>query len=54
MTHIEKERYLIKKVQLLETLRNKYPDKNGSGKYVKVLSLLDYLHQKIESNIAYE
>jgi hypothetical protein len=30
MTHIEKEKYLIKKVQLLEMLRTKYANKNVS------------------------
>jgi hypothetical protein len=54
MSHIEKERYLIKKVQLLENLRNKYSDKNTNWKYSKVLNILDYLYQKIERNIAYE
>lgn len=54
MTHIEKERYLIKKVQLLEVLRNKYDSKNTNWKYTKVLNIIDYLYQKIERNIAYE
>jgi hypothetical protein len=54
MTHIEKERYLIKKVNLLEWLRNKFDAKNTNWKYTKVLNIIDYLYQKIESNIAYE
>lgn len=54
MTHIEKERFLIKKVQLLETLRNKYSDKNTNWKYSTTLHILDYLYQTIEKNIAYE
>lgn len=54
MTHIEKEIFLIKKVQLLETLRNKYSDKNTNWKYSTTLYILDYLYQKIEENIAYE
>jgi hypothetical protein len=53
-THIEKERYLIKKVQLLEWLRNKYHEKNTSGRYDLVLHIIDYLYQSIEKNIAYE
>lgn len=53
-THIEKERYLIKKVQLLEWLRNKYQEKNTSGRYDLVLHIIDYLYQSIEKNIAYE
>jgi hypothetical protein len=54
MTHIEKEKYLIKKVQLLEWLRNKYSDKNINWKYSNVLHILDYLSQAIEKSIAYE
>ncbi len=54
MTHIEKERYLIKRVQLLEKLRNKYVSKNTNWKYIKVLNIIDYLYQRIERNIAYE
>ncbi len=54
MNHIEKERFLIKKVQLLENLRKKYNEKNINWKYSKILNILDYLYQKIERNIAYE
>jgi hypothetical protein len=54
MTHIQKERYLIKKVQLLEWLRNKYSVKNVNWKYTEVLNIIDYLYQAIEKNIAYE
>jgi hypothetical protein len=54
MSHIEKEKFLIKKVQLLETLRNKYSDKNSSGKYTKVLNVIEYLNLQIEKHISYE
>lgn len=53
MSHAKKEKYLIKKVEILWDIREKF-EKNTSKKYQKAVILIDYFIYKLERFIAYE
>lgn len=52
MSHAKKEIYLIKKVEILSDIREKYSNNENTSK--KVLTLIDYFIYKFERFIAYE
>ena len=52
MSHAKKEIYLIKKVEILSDIREKYSNIENTS--TKVLTLIDYFIYKIERYIAYE
>jgi len=52
MSHAKKEIYLIKKVEILSDIRERYSNNSNTSK--QVLTLIDYFIYKFERYIAYE